>query len=164
MDEIDRLIPADKPKPSIWGERYRAWEELDRATLMALLARVRERYVAGVHAEYAAHHPAHTPDEVRVQDAQLAVLEHLRAETLRMLALVPDAEFRTVPDGETWSCHDLVNHLAVDEDGEFHPGPPDTLLHRICTDAVHVRQLRRFLHKLGITESGTPPAEQGTAT
>ena len=158
MDDLERLLPSADVKPSLWGQRYRTWEGLDRPTLMALLALVRERYLMGVARDYRHHHPGE--DEAAIA-AHVLVLKEIREHTLALLAKVPDELFTVVPDGETWSCHDLVNHLAADEHGEFHPGPPDTLFHRIGTDMVHLRQLRRFLHALDVERYPNPPGAAG---
>ncbi len=160
MRDVSSLIPSDAPRPHVWGQRFRAWQELDRATLMAVLALVRERYDEQQRHRIEETGTGLTESERDLERAKLVVLEEIRKRLLAGLASVPDDLFEAVPDGETWSCHDLVNHLAVDENGEFFPGPPDSLTHRIIVDSVHLRQLRRFLWRLGLIDI---PEEQGTA-
>jgi hypothetical protein len=36
MTDIKSLIPPDKPKPTFRGQRFRAWIDLDRKSLMQL--------------------------------------------------------------------------------------------------------------------------------
>ena len=148
MTDYAALIPSDKEKPSIPGQRYKAWLDLDRPTLMGLLNFIRQRYLATQKERISAL------DEVAaIQEKHaLELLQEVRAQTLELFEKVPDELFNTVPEGETWSFHDLANHLAVDEDGEFFPGPPDSLFHRLKNDILHLAQLRRFLQKLKLIE------------
>lgn len=91
--------------------------------------------------------------EVRVA---LDELQAIRAALLGILDRVPDPYFAKVPAGESWSCHDLVNHLSVDEYNEFHPEPPAALSHVIGQDTIHLAQARRLVARLGIEGRAQP--------
>lgn len=147
--DVEKLIPVRTQKPRKWGERTLEWEGLDRGRLMQVLHFVRERYLKKCREHFL------TGPEEKKNRACLTVLEMVRQDTLDLLSRVPDPLFNRKPDGEKWSYRDLVNHLATDEDGEFFPGPPDGLLHRIRTDCIHIGQLGRFLRK----DSLLPPAD-----
>ena len=93
MDYRKHMPKRSEMPATTGGQLNEAWKELDRESLMGILATVRE--------DFCAHMQKLGREKDLETDAGLAAIQGIRALTIDWLAKVPDEKFRQVAEGET---------------------------------------------------------------